>query len=82
MLNGIEPVCIISFEIPGQPKAWARARRSGKTYFKSDDQKQWAKRIKNHFAVARGAHHSAHLITWPHAGPVAVYATGYFELTK
>ena len=80
MLNGIEPLCIISFTIPGPPKAWARANRVGKRMAKSVDQKKWAERIRNYFAVARNIHPRAHLITWPHDGPVCIEATGYFPI--
>ena len=80
MLNGIEPLCILSFEIPGPPKAWARARRKGKQYFKSADQKKWASRIKSHFDLERMRNGSPYPIIWPHDGPVYIRATGYFPL--
>ena len=82
MLNEIDPLCILSFQIPGAPKAWARANRVGNRMVKSADQKQWASRIKSHFNLERMRNGSPYPITWPHDGPVYIRATGYFPLPK
>ena len=82
MLNGIEPLCILSFTIPGPPKAWARANRVGTHMRKSKEQKAWARRIKDYFGLARMRSGSPYPITWPHDGPVFVKVVGYFEMPE
>ena len=81
MLNGIDPICTLSFTIPGQPKARARAGRQGRKIFKTDEQKEWADRVKRRFLAVRMAHRSHSCpVDWPHDGPVAVAVVGYFAL--
>ncbi len=84
-MNGIDPICTLSFTIPGQPKAWARAGRQGRKIFKTDEQKEWADRVKRRFLAVRykmdgGVGSRCSIITWPHDGPVAVTVVGYFVL--